>query len=100
MPIDRYRVHRLRYPLVVPKDFADNPDLRIRATELIVADVLDHQPVWTDQPEVAAECAGLPRVQPRSGRVEPCFVDPAITRVLPGGELQRIRRVGKVHDVQ
>src|SRR5262249_34885792 len=38
-------VHRFRYPLVVPEELANDPDLRIRATELIVADVFNHQPV-------------------------------------------------------
>ena len=42
----------------------------------------------------------MPRVQPCSGRVKPCFVRPAIAQELPGGELPRIRRVGEVHDVQ
>jgi len=36
-------------PLVIPEELADNPDLRIGATELIIADVFDHQPVWTDR---------------------------------------------------
>ena len=48
-------VHRLRCPLVVPEERADDPDLRIRATELIVADVFDHQPVWTDRAAGGAE---------------------------------------------
>ena len=78
-----------RCPLVVPEERADNPDLRIGTTELIVADVLDHQPVWTgyECDCHVAELAGLPRVQPRPVRVKPYFVGPAITQVLPGGEL-------------
>ena len=77
-------------------------DLRIGATELIVADVQDHQPVWTcTERRVAgvAELAGLPRVQPRPGLVEPYAVGSAITQELPGRELLRIGRVGQVHDV-
>src|SRR5205823_12863132 len=36
VPLDLHRDHGLGYPLVVPEERADNPDLRIGATELIV----------------------------------------------------------------
>src|SRR5213592_4826983 len=63
--LNLYGQHLLRLSLVVPEQLADNPDLWIGATELIVADVLDHQPVWTDIAAGVAEIAGLPRVHPR-----------------------------------
>src|SRR5205814_764134 len=65
VPLDRHGDHGLGFPLVRPEELADNPDLRIGATELIVADVLDHQPVRTDIAAGVAEIAGLPRVHPR-----------------------------------
>src|SRR5262249_57229770 len=67
VPLDLYWVHGLGLPLVRPEELADNPDLRIGATELIVADVQDHQPVWSERRlgRRLAEFAGLPRVQPR-----------------------------------
>src|SRR5262249_58230458 len=86
-PIFAEGVHLLRRPLVVPEERADNPDLRIGETELIVADVQDHQPVRTcTECSVAhvAELAGLPRVQPRPVLIEPHAVGPAITQELPG----------------
>src|SRR5256886_635062 len=66
-PVAAEGVHLLRRPLVVPEELADNPDLRIGATELIVADVQDHQPVRTERGirRQRAEIPGLPRVQPR-----------------------------------
>src|SRR5258708_34696681 len=91
MPLDGHGKHLLGLPLVRPEELADDPDLRIGATELIVADILDHQPVWTDRGADVAEFAGLPGVQARpfghTGsevlRVEPVFVGPAITQELP-----------------
>src|SRR5262252_2789134 len=45
VPVDLQRDHGLGRPLVGVEERANNPDLRIGATELIVADVRDHQPV-------------------------------------------------------
>jgi len=77
--------------------------LRIGATELIVADVLDHQPVWT-----VAGVAGLSHVRPRpfahTGlevlRVELYPVWLTIDQEMPGRELPRVRRIGEVHDIK
>src|SRR5215471_21840057 len=57
-------VHRLRCPLVVPEERADDPDLRIRTTKLIIADVFDHQPVrpWPQNRQWVAKKTGLPRI--------------------------------------
>jgi hypothetical protein len=38
-PVDSEGEHLLRLPAVLPEERADNPDLRIGATELVVADV-------------------------------------------------------------
>ncbi|TMH68845.1 MAG: hypothetical protein E6H51_16895 [Betaproteobacteria bacterium] len=67
MPIDAHGDHRLGLPLVCPEELADDPDLRIGATELIVARVLDHQSVRTERGIRwrRAELAGLPREQQR-----------------------------------
>ena len=62
MPLDLYGDHGFGSPLVRPEELADNPDLRVGATELIVADVLDHQPIAA---RGEGETAVLPREQQR-----------------------------------
>src|ERR671939_112695 len=68
VPLDLHGDHRLGYPLVRPEQRADDSDLRMGTTELVVADVLDHQSVGTGQGAGAAEHALLPRVQARPFR--------------------------------
>jgi hypothetical protein len=86
--------------LVLPKQLADAPDLRIGPTELIVADVINHQTVWTDRGPGVAEQAGLPCVQSRPGGVQPYAVRSAITQELPRRQLVGMVRIIEIHDVQ
>ena len=62
VPLDLHGDHRFGSPLILPEELADNPDLRIGETELIVADVLDHQPVCFPG---EGETAGLPHERQR-----------------------------------
>ena len=98
-PVHTDWVHILCLPLVLPKKLADNPDLWIGPTKLIVADVVDHQSVWTDRGAGVTEQAGLPRVESGPGCVEPYAVWPAVTQELPGAEFLRVERVVEVYDV-
>ena len=95
--------------MVCPEEFADDPDVRIGATELIVADVLDHEPIRTERGIRGrrTELAGLPREHQcpfghagqEATRVDIQRVGSAVPLVLPGPEDLRICRVGEVEDV-
>src|SRR5436309_611507 len=65
VPVDLYGDHGLGYPLIPPEELADDPDFRMGAAVLIVADVLDHQTVRAGQRAGAVGYALLPRIQPR-----------------------------------
>src|SRR5262249_27021517 len=101
MAVDLHRDHRLGLSLVGPEQLADNPDLRIGDTVLIVADVLDHHPVRAEAAVVGwlTEQPGLPGVKSRplrytrneAFRIEFQPMRPAVPQILPGGKLLRIR---------
>ena len=95
-PVDSDRIHRLRLPLVVPEELADNSDLWIWATGLNVAHVQDHEPVRSERGIVrrSAEVARLRGVQTCAVVVGADVVGPTITgseRRLPNSSILKSR---------
>src|SRR5215813_8478905 len=79
VPRDLHGDHRLGFPLVLPEERTDDLDFRVGEPVLIVADVLDHQPVRSAVAVLTrADITRLPGKQQRarghagqeSGRVE------------------------------